>query len=301
MYLYPEPTPRCEGGEVGVLSRVYASCGKEERMTETARVLLVEDDLALAATTREYLESFGFLVLHEADGKAGLALALAEKPDVILLDLMLPSLDGLEICRRLRKDPTTAGLPLLMLTARTAETDRVVGLEMGADDYLSKPYSLRELVARIRALLRRRERLPETTPPPPPASIPLHEGDPFVLLSKPLPSGISDKGHEILRFEELLIDRTMRSVRIGDYPVHLTATEFELLWCLMQHPGQVFSREQLLDRIRGRDFEVFDRSIDMHVSKLRRKLEAAPQKIRWIKTIWGVGYQFLPEESGSPE
>jgi DNA-binding response OmpR family regulator len=235
-------------------------------------ILLIEDDLSLAETTTAYLENYGFSVIHEEDGQLGFQRAKDARPDLILLDLMLPTLDGWEVCRRLREEAALRHIPILMLTARTDEMDRVVGLEMGADDYLTKPYSLRELVARVRANLRR------------------------ATMEQPVVEEVSEvEGgeEETVVLEGLRIDRRTRQVQWQEQEVDLTATEFELLWIFASYPGQVFTREQLLDRVRGRDFEVFDRSIDVHVSKLRKKLEPDPKKPRWLKTVWGVGYQFL--------
>ncbi|MBK05534.1 MAG: DNA-binding response regulator [Deltaproteobacteria bacterium] len=240
-----------------------------------AQLLLIEDDIALAETTCEYLENFGFSVRHAADGQAGLDAVEAQLPELILLDLMLPHVDGLEICRRLRADDETKSVPILMLTARDDETDRVVGLELGADDYLSKPYSLRELVARIRAILRRVEMMQSETLDAP--------------KDAPVPS------EDIIHFEHLTINRLSRFVELYEQSIEFTATEFELLWLLATRPGQVLSREQLLDQVRGREFEVFDRSIDVHISKLRKKLEKNPKQPTLIKTVWGVGYRFEPE------
>ncbi len=241
------------------------------------RILLIEDDYPLAETTQQYLEQFGFDVRHEADGEVGLAAMMEERPDILLLDLMLPTIDGLEICRRVRMNPATAKLPILMLTARGDEADRVAGLELGADDYLSKPYSLRELVARIRAVLRRAASTPET------------------------PSGTGNHSEtkvEKLEIGILTINRLSREVTWRGELVEFTATEFELLWLLASRIGQVLTREQLLDQVRGREFEVFDRSIDVHISKLRKKLEENPKQPKLIRTVWGVGYRMESPEEG---
>lgn len=241
------------------------------------RLLLIEDDMPLAQTTQQYLEQFGHEVRHEEDGESGLAAVKANPPELILLDLMLPGVDGLEVCRRLRMDPSTATIPILMLTARGDEADRVAGLELGADDYMPKPYSLRELVARIRAILRR------------------------VTQPAPQESGAGNgsstgNSNDVLETGPIHIDRRSREVTHRGNPVELTVTEFELLWLLASRPGQVLTREQLLDQVRGREFEVFDRSIDVHISKLRKKLEANPKQPTLIKTVWGVGYRMDPNE-----
>ncbi len=240
------------------------------------RVLLIEDDMPLAETTQQYLEQFGFEVRHEEDGEKGLIAVHTDPPELILLDLMLPSIDGLEVCRRLRMNPLTASIPILMLTARGDEADRVAGLELGADDYMPKPYSLRELVARMRAILRRVTPT-STTPETPDRS-----------------SGSSSD--DVLNVGGLHIDRLSREATHHGEPVELTVTEFELLWLLASRPGQVLTREQLLDQVRGREFEVFDRSIDVHISKLRKKLESNPKQPTLIKTVWGVGYRMDPDE-----
>lgn len=247
-------------------------------MSTQTNILLIEDDQLLAETTRSYLENYGFNVRHCADGLDGWkALQEGELPELVLLDLMLPGIDGLEICKRMRNEQRTKRVPILMLTARGEETDRVVGLELGADDYLPKPYSLRELVARIRAILRRAEMSKES-------------GAPEALeSSNDDPSFVAQAGN-------IRIDRRKREVFMAGDLIDLTATEFELLWVFVSSPEQVFSREQLLDRVRGREFEIFDRSVDMHVSKLRKKLEKDPKKPQMLKTVWGVGYQFFPEK-----
>lgn len=242
-------------------------------------ILMIEDDAPLAETTLQYLDQFGFQVSHAADGESGLEALKELQPDLLLLDLMLPGIDGLEICRRVRMEPSTQKLPILMLTARGDEADRVAGLELGADDYLPKPYSLRELVARIRAVLRR---------------IPDHS----TSTSAPSPAGVSSSSQEKLEVGVLSIDRLSHEVLWKNEPVELTVTEFELLWLLASRIGQVLTREQLLDQVRGREFEVFDRSIDVHISKLRKKLEANPKQPKLIRTVWGVGYRMeAPEES----
>ncbi len=248
-------------------------------MSETPRILLVEDDTILAEHTCQYLENYGFFVQWEDDGNNGLQAARNAPFDLVLLDLMLPGIDGLEICRQIRAHPSTASLPILMLTARGEETDRIVGFEIGADDYLPKPFSLRELVARIRAILRRVQLDTETqatsTPPPPPSTI----------------------TQDALTIGTLSINQTTREVLCRQQPIELTASEFDLLWLLANRPHHVWKREQLLDQVRGREFEAFDRSVDVHISKLRKKLERDPKEPTLIQTVWGVGYRFVPEES----
>lgn len=245
------------------------------------RIVLVEDDLPLAETTVEYLQNFGFDVEHIADGVKGAEVAVAGGYDLLLLDLMLPGVDGLEICRRVRAS-SAAHLPILMLTARGDETDRVVGLELGADDYLTKPFSLRELVARIRAHLRRSSARAVSS------SDVVSDRDAMGNKEE-----IESDGERI-EVGSLSVDRRLRTVAQGGESIELTATEFELLWVFVLHPQQVMSREHLLDLVRGREFDVFDRSIDVHISKLRKKLEVNPKKPRLIQTVWGVGYRFVP-------
>jgi len=224
-------------------------------------ILVVDDEPKIVRLTRDYLEKDGFRVLAAGDGPAALALARRERPDVIVLDVMLPGMDGWEVCRVLRRE---SDVPILMLTARSEESDQVVGLELGADDYITKPFSPRTLVARVRAVLRRAQgRLK------PPAS---------------------------LRFTGLEIDLDAHRTLLDGQPLHLTPNEFKLLVVLAQHPGQLFSREQLLDHLHGVAVDSFDRSIDSHIKNLRRKLERDPARPRFIETVYGMGYRFLAEE-----
>jgi DNA-binding response OmpR family regulator len=231
-------------------------------MASPVAALLIDDDVRLGAMMAEYLGQHGIEVSVAADGERGLA-ALARRPfDVVLLDVMLPGMDGFEVCRRLRATPEGAAIPVLMLTARGEEVDRIVGLELGADDYLAKPFNPRELLARIRAILRR-------VTPASPASA------------------------RRLRVRNIDIDLDAREVVAGGRRVALTHYEFELLALLARAAGRVLSREQILDALKGQDYENFDRSIDVHISKLRSKLERNPKDPRYIKTVRGVGYVFL--------
>ena len=225
-------------------------------------VLLVEDERDIADLVRYHVEKAGMRFLHAGDGGAALRLARAELPDVVLLDLMLPGLDGLEICRQLRRDAATRRLPIIMLTARGEEVDRVVGLELGADDYVVKPFSPRELVARIRAVLRRIEG-PE-----------------------PLATGRSTG--------DLHVDEARHAVTVGGRPVELTAKEFGLLAALMRADGRVLSREQLLETVWGyaSAAEIESRTVDAHVRRLRAKLGS---EARRIVTVKAVGYRFDAE------
>jgi len=220
------------------------------------RVLLIEDDSRLADMVGEYLGKAGFHVIHAESGTRGLALHGREPLDVIILDLMLPDTDGLDVCRQIRARSDT---PILMLTARGDPMDRVVGLEMGADDYLPKPFEPRELLARLRAILRR------------------GRGGP-----KP----------DLLRYGRLEIDRGAREVRLDGTPRPLTSYQFALLLALAEHAGRVMSRDALMDAVKGEQFEAFDRSIDVHVSRIRAAIEDDPRKPRRVITVRGTGYVF---------
>jgi len=222
--------------------------------------LLVEDDARLGAMVAEYLGRHDLDVTVAPDGERGLAALRRGRFDVVLLDVMLPGIDGLEVCRRIRAAPEWAALPVLMLTARGEDVDKIVGLELGADDYLAKPFNPRELLARIRAVLRR---------------------------------GAADAPRARLTLGGLAIDVDAREVTVDGRRVVLTHHEFELLAALARANGRVLSRDQLLDGLRGHDAEAFDRSIDVHVSKLRAKLEKDPRAPRYIKTVRGVGYALV--------
>ncbi len=222
-------------------------------------LLLIEDDVRLASLTAEYLEKNGFSVSRIATGKEGLKRALREKFEILLLDLMLPDLGGIELCRKLREH---SDIPIIMLTARGEEADRVLGLETGADDYMPKPFSPRELLARINALLRRYD-------------------------------GRSGPEAKILTVGDLVLDPGGHRATLGGVPLDLTPYEFLLLTALAGHPGRVLSRDRLLDMIRGQEDESFDRSIDVHISRLRHKLGDDARRPRRIRTIRGAGYQYL--------
>ncbi|MDT8344264.1 MAG: phosphate regulon transcriptional regulator PhoB [Thermohalobaculum sp.] len=222
----------------------------------TARILVVEDEEALSALLDYNLGKEGFIVRVAGDGEEALIAIDEEKPDLVLLDWMLPKLSGIEICRRIRARSQTRDIPVIMLTARGEEEDRIRGLETGADDYLTKPFSVPELVARVRALLRRAR-----------------------------PTLATD----IATFGDLVLDRETRRVRRGAREVHLGPTEFRLLDCLMQRPGRVFSREQLLDLVWGRDVYVEARTVDVHVGRLRKALNARDERDP-IRTVRAAGY-----------
>jgi DNA-binding response OmpR family regulator len=218
------------------------------------RILLIEDDPRLAAMVVEYLGEAGFRAVAEETGAGGLAAHAAQPFDAVVLDLMLPDMDGLDVCRRIRQRDET---PILMLTARGDAMDRVVGLEMGADDYLPKPFEPRELLARLRAILRRRTR---------------------------------EHKQDILRFGRLEIDRGAREVRLDEAARPLTSHQFALLLVLAEHAGRVMSRDQLMDALKGEQLEAFDRSIDVHISRIRAAIEDDPKKPRRVITVRGAGY-----------
>jgi two-component system, OmpR family, alkaline phosphatase synthesis response regulator PhoP len=226
-------------------------------MSGVTTVLIVEDELKITRLVRDYLEQAGFAVLEATDGQAALSVARSERPDMIVLDLGLPGMDGLDVTRRLRE---TSTVPIIMLTARTDETDRVVGLELGADDYLTKPFSPKELVARIRAVLRRAD----------------------ATLG----------GGEMVRAGPVTIDIPKRRVTVAGDDVALTATEFDVLLAMARHPGRIYTRAQLLDLVHGVSFASYERSIDAHIKNIRRKIEPDPRRPRLVLTVYGVGYKF---------
>ena len=225
--------------------------------------LLIEDDLRLATLTAEYLQGHGVIVTHLSDGARAADEARRGRYDVVLLDLMLPGLDGMEVCRRLR---SCSDVPIIMLTARGEEADRVMGLETGADDYLVKPYSPRELLARIRSLLRRAH-------------------------------GRAGPATQSLRVDRLRLDPATRRAHLGDQDLELTGYEFSLLYALAQRAGRVLSREQLMEMAAGSSADAFDRSVDVHVSRLRNKLGDDARHPRIIRTVRGLGYLLAEEWS----
>jgi two-component system phosphate regulon response regulator OmpR len=231
--------------------------------TRTA-ALLIDDDARLGALVKEYLGKHEIDVTVVGDGQRGVASLRKQRFDVVLLDIMLPGADGLEVCRRIRATPELAPVAVIMLTARGDDVDRIVGLELGADDYLAKPFNPRELLARIRAVLRRGR-------PAGPTRSRFHAG-------------------------RLEIDFDAREVMLAGKRQSLTAYEFELLAALARAAGRVLSRDQLLDALKGAEYETFDRSIDVHISKLRAKLEENPKEPRYIKTVRGAGYVLLRED-----
>lgn len=224
-------------------------------------VLVVDDEERLVSLVRAYLLQEGFQVVTARDGREALFVARQARPDLIILDLMMPELDGYEFMRLHRQEQNT---PIILLTARVEESDRVLGLELGADDYVTKPFSPRELVARVRAVLRR--------------------------VGQTAPEG------ELLRVHDVTLDRAAHTVKVAGEHVDLTPSEFDLLSTLMAAPGRAFSRLELLDRTQGTAYEGYERTIDVHVKNLRAKIESDPRNPRYVETVYGVGYRFAPEE-----
>ena len=220
-------------------------------------VLVVDDDHKIVELVQLYLEKDGYRVLVAYDGLEALELARRKRPDLVLLDLLLPDLDGLDVCRILRAE---SNIPIIMLTARTTEDDRLTGLDIGADDYVTKPFSPRELMARVRAVLRR--------------------------SNDQMATGAAE-----MRFGDLIIDRRGHEVRVENRIVALTPTEFKLLEVLAEQPGRTFTRLDLLDSVFGYDFEGFERNVDVHVKNLRKKIEPNPREPIYIQTVYGVGYK----------
>lgn len=227
------------------------------------RLLMIDDDDELVGMVREYLAPHGFEVDAVHRGDAGVDAVIETAPELVILDVMLPGIDGLEACRRIR---AASAVPIVMLTARGDDTDRIVGLEIGADDYLAKPFNARELLARIRAVLRR--------------------------------SGAADPAGagNVVRAGGLEIDPASRTVRLGERVVELTTAEFDVLFALASSAGHVLSREQLLERVHGEGWAAYDRSIDVHISRIRHKIERDPRHPELLKTVRGVGYQLVRTE-----
>jgi two-component system alkaline phosphatase synthesis response regulator PhoP len=219
-------------------------------------ILIVDDEPRIAQIARDYLERAGFSVITAADGAEALEKSRSARPDLIVLDLALPQMDGLDVARAVRRE---SNVPIIMLTARVEESDKLIGLELGADDYMTKPFSPRELVARVRAVMRRSE-------------------------------SASDRG-DTIRVGDLLLDVPRMKVTAAGKAVELTTTEFQLLAALARHPGRIFTRARLLDAIRGVAVESFERAIDAHIKNLRRKLEPDPRNPRYVLTVYGIGYK----------
>jgi DNA-binding response OmpR family regulator len=220
------------------------------------KILVVDDEKKIVEIIRAYLEREGYQVIAAFDGKTALTLALNQHPDLVILDLMLPEVSGWDVCQALRKE---SRVPIIMLTARDEVTDKIVGLEMGADDYITKPFDPKELVSRVRAVLRRTE---------------------FKTSQK-----------NIINIVDLVIDLDKRQVRRGDTSIELTPNEFDILRVMAENPGQVFSRMQLLDKVQGDAYEGYERTIDSHIKNLRKKIETDPEHPGYVITIHGVGYK----------
>jgi two-component system alkaline phosphatase synthesis response regulator PhoP len=231
-------------------------------MADVPTVLVVDDAPDILRLTRDYLEHAGFEVLTATEGSGAIRLARSRRPDLVVLDLGLPGLDGLDVTRQLRRD---SSVPIIMLTARADESDKLVGLELGADDYVTKPFSPKELVARVRAVLRRADG--------------------------------ARSASEHLRVGDVELDLPRMLVSVAGRRVDLTATEFQLVATLARQPGRVFTRSQLLDAVHGVAFESYERAIDAHIKNIRRKLEPDPRSPRYIQTVFGVGYRFADPEA----
>lgn len=238
----------------------------------TQQLLMIEDDTRLATMVGEYLRQSGYGFAHAADGASGLAALEASPADLVILDLMLPDMDGLEVCRRIKGNPNSqlARTAVLMLTAKGDPMDRIVGLEVGADDYLPKPFEPRELLARIRAVLRR-------------------GGDTGEAAA-------ATGGHKVMRFGSLEIDRDARSVSVSGKLCELTSYQFDLLVALAERAGRVLSRDQIMEAVRGRELEAFDRSIDVHMGRIRSAIELDAKDPKRILTVRGVGYVFAKQQ-----
>jgi DNA-binding response OmpR family regulator len=224
-------------------------------------ICIIDDDEKLNQLLKDYLSKFGFAVFSFTHPEKGLQFLKQNCPDIIILDIMLPDMDGFEVCRKIRD---SYHIPIIMLTARGEVTDRVVGLELGADDYLPKPFEPRELVARIQAILRR---------------------------------GSPKRKSERIHSGQLILDLDRQTVVLNNQQIGLTTTEFEILSLFLKHPGKVLTRDQIMDHVRGIEWSAFDRSIDVLVSRVRQKLHDNPKKPIFIKTIWGKGYKFIGEKS----
>jgi two-component system alkaline phosphatase synthesis response regulator PhoP len=229
----------------------------------TYRILVVDDDKEIVRLVRAYLEQAGFQVLIAYDGEMALHVLRRDRPDLVVLDLMLPDRDGWDITRLVRGDQSLASLPIIMLTARVEDTDKIVGLELGADDYITKPFNPREVVARVRSVLRRSQ------------------------------SGNSQSQRRVLQLAGLLMDLDRHEVMMGGQPVELTPTEFDLLRTLMESPGYAFTRMELIEQGLGYEYEGLERTLDSHIKNLRKKIELDPKKPSYIQTVYGVGYRLV--------
>ena len=240
-------------------------------MSTAPALLMIEDDSRLAQMVVDYLGQSGYAVTHAADGESGLEQLPLVMPELVVLDLMMPGIDGLEVCRRIRALPGGLGrVPVIMLTAKGDPMDRIIGLELGADDYLPKPFEPRELLARIRAVLRRRG-----------------DGAP----------GSVSRSTPVLRFGSLEIDRDARTVLVDDRPCELTSYQFDLLVAMAERAGRVLTRDQIMEAVRGRELDAFDRSIDVHIGRIRNAIEADSKEPKRILTVRGVGYVFAKQQA----
>ena len=226
-----------------------------------AKILIIDDDRKLNELLTDFLAPFGYQVLTATHPRSGLNKLTKAQPELVILDVMLPEIDGFEVCRRIRQ---TSTVPIIMLTARGELTDKVVGLELGADDYLAKPFEPRELVARIQSVLRRTQR---------PADL------------------------QVQQFGPMTVDFAKRQTRLDGRPIDLTTNEFTALSLLVRSPGEVFDRDQILQELKGIDSEAFNRTVDITISRLRQKLGDHPKHPRWIKTVWGAGYVFIGQRT----
>lgn len=229
-------------------------------------ILVIEDDRDIAGLIEIHLRDLGYDVDLVHDGQAGLTRALEEDPALVILDLMLPRLDGLEVCRRIRAEKRA--LPVLMLTAKSEEVDKVLGLEMGADDYITKPFSIRELIARVKATFRRIEVDQESAEPP----------------------------MQTIHFGDLIIEPEKRKVSLDGAPVELTAKEFDLLLLFARNPGRTYNRQELLDKVWGYQYAGYSHTVNTHINRLRGKIEREPSEPHYVRTVWGVGYRFADHE-----
>jgi len=242
--------------------------GKTESVPRQKSILIIEDDPKIVELLSLHLQDLNFETESASSGDSGLSRAIGGKYSLIILDIMLPVVDGLEICRKIRESGLQ--VPILMLTAKAEEIDKVLGLELGADDYLTKPFSIRELIARVKALLRRAE----------------------IRASSPAAQPVK----HILTYGELVIDTEKRTVNLGGNGVELTAKEYDLLVLFAENPGRAYERKQLLDLVWGYQFEGYQHTVNSHINRLRNKIEADPSQPLYIKTVWGFGYRFTNPE-----
>jgi DNA-binding response OmpR family regulator len=239
---------------------LYSKIFKGERMAQ--RILVVDDDRSIVKILRGYLEQSGFLVLDAFDGEMALYVLRRERPDLVVLDVMMPNRDGWEVTRLVRADKVLASIPIIMLTARVEDTDKIVGLELGADDYITKPFNPREVVARVKALLRR------------------------TMLDQ-----LQSAAPHVLVMGNLRLDLDQHSLKVGEQPVELTRAEFNLLEAFMENPGYTLTRDELLEKAVGYAYEGMGRALDTHIRNLRRKIEPDPDNPTYLQTIYGIGYR----------